>query len=170
MEYNRDNKGRFARSKKAIIWFLVIVGIGAYFIIIAKPRTFEVYNEYQAQAADTLNAKLADLKTDMMDQLSLGCETKGVKEPDGAILLDANGKMSIGRYMFQIDTVIYFVKKYEGRTISRREAIELAVNPDRARALAEKILFTEVDGWQHWANCSNKLGLQKEIEIIKKLQ
>lgn len=103
----------------------------------------------------------------LLDEVSLGCETKGSKEPDGAIILDVNNEMSIGRFMFQIKTVQYYVKRFEGRDISRREAITLAVDPVAAKELARKIIF-EADGIKgNWYNCSIRFQLEKEVQVIK---
>jgi hypothetical protein len=173
--YNRDSKGRF--SKKKVFWTIVICAVvWAVLVLIAADKEINIQNKesiipVQVAQADSVDyaAKILEIKADMLKQLSLGCETKSVKEPDGAIILDTNNKMSIGRYMFQIDTIKYYIKKYEDRVITSREAIEIAVDPTRAEALAEKILFREPTGYDNWAICSAKLGIAKEIEILKKL-
>lgn len=105
-------------------------------------------------------------QNNILDELSLGCETKGVKEPDAAIILDTNNKMSIGRFMFQITTVQYYVKKFEGRTINRHDAILIALNPIEAKELARKIVFQghAVEG--NWYNCT---VAHKLLEQIKNL-
>jgi len=173
--YNRDNKGRFSKKTKflfTVVCALVFAGI----YVVAIENEIKISNipvtvvNAEIPVREMYEAKIRAIKEDMLKELSLGCETKGVKEPDGAILLDSNNKMSIGRYMFQIDTVIHYMKKLEGRNITRREAIEIAVDPDRAGQLAEKILFGEELGYKNWAICSAKLGIAKEIEILNKLK
>lgn len=170
----RDKKGRFSRKRKLFVFFLC-AAITATVYTVAVDREIKIDNPIPAVNAELpikeiYEAKIRTVKEDMLKELSLGCETKGVKEPDGAILLDSNNKMSIGRYMFQIDTIIHYTKKLEGKTITRREAIEIAVDPQRAGKLAEKILFGEDNGYKNWKLCADKLGIAKEIEILKKLQ
>jgi hypothetical protein len=119
---------------------------------------------------DKYEIKIQTLKNKVLDDLSLGCETKGLKDPDGAIILDANNKMSIGRFMFQRETVQHYVKKFEGREITFREAIEISIDPVKSKALAERILFTEPDGWKNWLNCASKFNLANTIGIINELE
>lgn len=118
---------------------------------------------------DRLEVKIAELKQDVLNKLS-ACESYGTKEPEAAIILDSNSAMSIGKFMFQIKTIQYYVKKFEDRDITRREAIELAINGERAENLAERIIFEDSKGINNWVNCNKKLGLDKEISLIKKLQ
>ena len=169
----RNAKGQFTSNKW--LWITLFAMAMAIIFIMAIDNEIKISNPINQVNAeipvkDMYEAKIRAIKEDMLKELSLGCETKGVKEPDGAILLDSNNKMSIGRYMFQIDTVIFYSKKLEGKTITRREAIEIAVDPERAGKLAERILFEEPTGYSNWKICADKLGIAKEIEILNKLK
>jgi hypothetical protein len=172
--YNRDSRGRFSRKTK----FFLIVGCGLALAIIysiAIDNEIKIENkpvivpEVKADSIDYA-AKIMNIKTEMLKDLSLGCETKTVKEPDATILLDTNNQMSIGRYQFQIATIQFYVKKFEQRDITRVEAIQIAIDADRAGKLAEQILFGDPNGWKNWMTCANKLGLPKEIEILNQLR
>jgi hypothetical protein len=168
----RNAKGQFTSNR----WLWIVLGAMALAIIfiLAIDKENSISISKPVVKADVIEdkygQKIVEIKKDLLKDLSLGCETKGVKEPDGAILLDTNKEMSIGRYMFQIKTVQYYIKKFEQRDITRVEAIQIAIDPVRATKLAEQILFNEPNGVSNWKLCGDKLGLQKEIEIIKKLQ
>ncbi len=104
----------------------------------------------------------------LLDKLSLGCEVKGSKEPDGVLLLDSNNQMSIGRFQFQITTVQHYVKKFEGKSISRHDAIVLALDSTEAKELARQIVFKD-NGLNNWYNCTVAHQLQSERDAIIKL-
>lgn len=113
--------------------------------------------------------KIKELQNIILDDLSLNCETKGIKEPDAAIIYDTNGEMSIGRFMFQIKTVQLFVKHFEQRDITRLESIKIAIDPEQSKELARKILFEYENGVRNWHNCNVKLNLAKQIELVKRV-
>ena len=70
-------------------------------------------------ADQTMESKVEDLKKQVVADLAAKCETKGVKEPDAAIILDTNDRMSIGAWQFQITTVQHYIKVFEKREIDR---------------------------------------------------
>lgn len=113
--------------------------------------------------------KVRHLQDGVLETLSVGCESKGVKEPDATIILDSNSRMSIGRFQFQITTVQHYHKKFYGNEISRAEAISIAISKDRATELARKIIFEETGGIGNWVNCAKARGLVPKVEIIKQL-
>ncbi len=114
------------------------------------------------------NKKIDALKQNILDRLKR-CESGDMTLEDAPMILDTNHEMSIGLYMFQRDTVIYYWEKFYGEKITRKEAVEIAIS-DRARKLAEKIIFDETGGIFNWANCARKENLVAEITVIKKLQ
>lgn len=178
MNYNRDNKGRFSSGKMWLwgILFLVVASVGCVMWISQQPR-FEVamvasdvtkLDVVEKLTKEQYEAKIKQLKSDVLDDLSLGCEVKGLADPDGTIVFDSNRVASIGRFQFQVKTIKFYIKKFEGRDITGREAIEIAVDPVKAKALAERIIFGE-GKTSDWANCSAKFNLQTTVNIINKL-
>lgn len=121
-----------------------------------------------AMANEIMQGRIDNFKGVILSDLAK-CETNGVKDPDGAIILDTNKKMSIGRYQFQRETIIYYYKKFYGQTITNSEAIAIAIDPIKAKNLASKILFSEPKGVDNWLNCSNKLDLSTKVGILKTL-
>ncbi len=117
-------------------------------------------------------AKIDGLKKDILARLAQ-CETGGVVEQNSAILLDSNNQMSIGRYMWQRESVEYYAKLMYGKEIDRTEAILIAIDEHPTIALDDftlDVMFTVKDGVWAWANCAKKHGFEGEINIIKKLQ
>jgi hypothetical protein len=96
------------------------------------------------------------------------CETNGRLEPDNVIIIDKNNEASIGALQFQLKTVVHYAKLIEGRSIDTKEALEIALDRERASRLAKKIIF-ERDGISNWHICSQKLELPPEVKAIQKM-
>jgi len=128
-----------------------------------------VIMESKEQLEFELKEKVKNLENEVLESLA-NCETGGIKDRDGAILLDTNNEMSIGRYMFQRNTVIHYYKRLYGKQIGRADAIKIAVDKEKATELARDILFDTKLGYKNWWNCNKKLNLKTKIEIIKKLK
>jgi hypothetical protein len=131
-----------------------------------------VIGQKQAQIEETekLSAEKVELlKEELINDLAVKCETKGAKEPDGAIILDSNNQMSIGSWMWQIKSVQHYVKQFEDRDITKVEAIRIAIDHDQAKALTKKVVFEVKDGIENWSNCATKLPLRPKIELLTRL-
>lgn len=122
-----------------------------------------------AEVQKILTEKYKLLQDEVLLTLST-CETGSVEEQDAAIILDSNGRMSLGRYQWQRESVQHYYKVLYGEDISRVEAIEIAVDRERATELTRDVLFGEDKGWANWLNCSNRTGIAKQIELINKLR
>lgn len=120
-------------------------------------------------ASEIITGKINNLKNGLLTVLSTNCETKGVKDPDGAIIFDSNNEASIGRFQFQRKTIIYYYQKFYGKTLTNAEAIAVAIDPIKSTELASKILFGEKGGHRNWFTCSNKLDLANKVELIKSI-
>lgn len=123
--------------------------------------------EAHAVEVDGMLLKIEALKNDVVGRL-IKCESEGHSEADGIIVFDVNRVPSIGQFQFQPKTVQHYVREIEGRAITGKEAIEIALDTERAAGLAKKIIF-ERDGTRHWHNCATKLGLYREVKLIQKL-
>jgi len=175
----RDSKGRFSSFKSKFVKFVkrvmiwaVIINIGAWALIGAYSAGSQM-NPMIVHAEKVLdisgikyNEKIETLRNDVVAKLQK-CESGGVKDPQGLIVFDSNKKASLGSLQFQVTTVIHYYKTLYGKTITNQEAIAIATDDTRAVPLAKDILFSKGAG--DWYNCSVKLGLNKEIELIKKL-
>lgn len=176
----RDNEGRFTSLKRKVKLFIsrfvkLSMFVGVVYVAIlfgrySNPEIYQIAPETQAVVKDTLTDKVRELKNEVLDDLK-SCESGGYDNSDGIIIFDSNNEASIGQYQFQRKTMIYYHKMFYGEEISPKEAILIALDEQRSRDLAEKILFQD-EGKAHnnWYNCSKKLGLKEKIELIKQLE
>lgn len=181
MNQARDSKGRFKRKAVwgLIILMVLVIGgfmygdkrVNAYLDELMKetPSTYtsEIVEEKKDQ--EYYAQKIETLKADVLARLAK-CETDGVEDPDGAIIFDSNEVPSIGKFQFQRKTIKHYIKTFEGRDITNREAIEIAIDPEKSGALVGAIIFdNKIPPDTDWYNCSRKLGLVREVEIINKI-
>lgn len=171
----RDSKGKFT-SVMRIVWrgceyVLCAVGIlifiGAYNGSKQEPLVYEAQAQ-EVKIIDKTPEKIEELKDDVVTKLQK-CESGGHAEDAGVIIFDTNNKASIGSLQFQRSTVQHYYKVLYNKVITGQEAVEIAINPTTAKELAKKIIFEDSKGVENWHNCATKLGLYKEVEIIKKL-
>lgn len=114
--------------------------------------------------------KIEFLKDDVIEQLRK-CESAGHKESDGIIIFDSNEKASIGTLQFQVNTVIHYEKILNGRDITKKEAVLIALDNKKAGDLAKKIIFeTKNKAGKDWVNCAKKHNLDAQVDLIKKLE
>lgn len=125
---------------------------------------------------DTSPAKMEALKADLVTRLSQ-CESAGHSEAYGLVTFDQNkagtlsarNTPSFGILQFKVTTVQKYAKDRDGKDISGKDAILLALDAQQAEALASYIIFQTDGGWTNWENCMNKLDLVPEIKVIKEL-
>lgn len=164
--------------KTLIKWTLIIgvplmVGAEAAFMIMGDTVEAKVP---ETKVIDRTPEKIAALKASVIDRL-LQCESAGHAEDDAIILYDNNkagtlkGKnvFSLGQLQFKVPTVQHYEKQRSGKQLTQKEAVLLALDTEKARDLADWIIFETEGGWKNWLNCMEKHGLGGEVEIIKKL-
>ena len=179
---SRNSKGRWKKSRKWI-WFIFSLALlsaviaDKYYLTEERLQGMSYENvtpikQALAQAeGKNYEEKIYNVKSKILDDLSVGCETLNVEDPDGAIIFDSNKKPSIGRFMFQRDTVKHYVKKYEGRDIQNAEAVAIAIDPVKSKSLAEKIIFTETYGASRdWVTCDKKKSITMRADFIKEIE
>jgi hypothetical protein len=163
--------GKFLRTVTLVILTLGVltsVGIGLYKMG-GKNNPRIVTQEIEIDNSPLMYSQRVDtLKSAVVTKLAI-CESGNTKDSDGLIIFDTNKKASIGRYQFQVATVQHYYKILYQKTITSKEAIEIAIDADLAGSLAKDIMFKSKNKADDWYNCSVKLGLNKEIDIINKL-
>lgn len=150
--------------KRSIAAILILMAFNSWGPLIwGKPQNVQA----ETVTVNYTPEKLESLKDDVVNEVA-GCESAGHKESDGIIIFDSNNQPSIGQLQFQRKTVIHYMKVLDNKTIDSKEAVEIAIDTTKAKALAKRIIF-EKGGIDNWHNCSVKLGLSTEVKLIQKL-
>ncbi len=167
----RQINGRFdsfkAKVRRAFQWLKRVTIVTAAFagMFMAGGLFFSTSTvTAHMTTVDNTPEKIAALKTDLLNRLSK-CEGN---TDASAIIIDTNNQVSIGIYKFQIKTVQMYEKKLYGKTVSREDAILIALDDEKAGALASDIIFKE-GGIGNWYNCDLKHGFGAEAKVISKL-
>jgi hypothetical protein len=79
----------------------------------------------------TAGLPIEGLKDSVVERLA-NCETRGRPDASSVVIIDTNNKASIGKLQFQAETVVSYTKLIEGRTIDRKEAMQIALDGERA--------------------------------------
>jgi len=146
-----------------ILILFITAKLGGYF----WPN--EVYVRQSIDASkERFDQKIDGLKNDLVFKLSQ-CESAGGTEDDGILVFDSNKKASVGQLQFQKATVIHYYKTLYNKDITGKEAILIALDTKKATDLAKDIIFREGGNVNDWLNCSRKLGLEAQANIIKKI-
>lgn len=176
-KHPRKRNGEYApkrdRSKKILnttllIAFSVLVGV------LAQARfTYNAVEQIDsvpiAHAEDVSPEKIAELKAGVVEKLKQ-CESHEATEEDAVINPTDGGSPSFGLLQFKITTVQHYMDKFRGEKVTRYEALQIAMDEERARELAMEIIFEEVGGVWNWENCANKQNLAPRIEFIRELE
>lgn len=109
------------------------------------------------------NWAIEQRKDEMLRELAT-CESGGHGDADRKIV---GGRGAYhGRFQFMPRTVMAYVQLMDGRTLSLREATELAHDYDQAAALAKFMIF-ERDRAGDWPLCARKIGLRAQVDEIR---
>lgn len=165
-------------SKIIVVSILVVVLGLSIFAIVKYPEEDAVVIEelqptqsidVEAEVNKRIGERIEVLENDVLAQLA-NCETGSVQEQDAALILDTNGKMSIGRFQFQRKTVQFYYKELYDKDITRVEAIQIAIDQEKSTELTRDILFGVEEGWSNWLNCAKRNNLPSQINLIKKVK
>jgi len=199
MKIKRDKLGQYAREfwlikfvlKKlsdihnwarpygvAMSWFMgiyLLVIFGGLIGMHSITETTQVLAD-ESVKVDRLEVKVRELKDGVLDELKK-CESRNFTDDDSPSIVDNNQAgtlkgeniLSHGLYMFKVGTVKDFVKKRDGVAISTKEAKFIALDEEKARALADYAIFETTGGIFHWENCALKHGLVDKVTFIKSL-
>ena len=180
----RKQNGKFGHRSYFFHGLFTIIGVimvSGYFIGFSEKPIKEVKKVSNSVASAVVATAKAEVKPNyeenikrekkaILDDLSIGCESKGHSDPDGIIIFDSNNEASVGRFQFQRATVKYYVKMFDGRDISNSEAIAIAIDKVKATELAEKILFLDEGKSEgNWYTCDRKMNIGARVQLLKNL-
>jgi len=103
------------------------------------------YEQVLTSAADPLDVYLRELSK---------CESGGLPDLE---VLDTNGKMSRGKFMFQEHTFKTYTRKYGFlENAEDKELMNFIYDPEYQWKLTKKMI--QDGGVGHWQNCREKIG------------
>jgi hypothetical protein len=140
----------------------MLLALVAWGLLICAPTS-----QAEPSIDDASPPTIDTLKDSVVDRLAK-CETHGRPDAGSVVVIDTNNEASIGKLQFQAKTVVHYTKLIEGRSIDRKQAVEIALHSEQAASLAKKIIF-EKDGLSNWYVCSKKLGLMPEVKLIQRM-
>jgi hypothetical protein len=141
---------------------LMLLALVAWSLLICAPISTA---QAEPVSDDASPRTMEALKDSVVDRLA-ECETHGRPDAGSVVVIDTNNEASIGKLQFQAKTVVHYTKLIEGRSIDRKQAVEIALHSEQAASLAKRIIF-EKDGLSNWHVCSKKLGLMPEVKLIQ---
>lgn len=162
---------------KYLIFWPYLVGVVLMVSLFASTFTVKLEATTVRGASVEIPPSTIDtLKGDLVARLAQ-CEGAGHKEDDAIITYDNNragtltGKtvFSLGNLQWKVSTVQHYAKLRDGSVLTQKEAVLLALDLKQASDLASYVIFETPNGINNWQNCANRLGLQGEVAIIKKL-
>lgn len=172
---------KWARFMQLVRRALIILGaFGMVYLAFFVGKTFFPDTAYAVQEKvvtnDSLQAKIEELKTEVLDTLQ-ACESRGADESDGLVTYDNNqagtlkgmNALSFGQLQWKVGTVKHFVSLRDGKDITTKQAVDIALSEKEARSLASYAIFETTGGIHHWKNCAAKHDLVTKVEFIKKL-
>lgn len=149
--------------------FFVAIGLGMW--LVPTEMHVEVAHAEPTQTA-IFEDKVKLLEDDILAQLA-SCESGGTEEPEAIIILDTNDAMSIGKYQWQIKSLQHYAHVFYHAKLSRKEAILLALDAHDSISLDEitkKVIFEDSKGLGNWYNCTERKGLEPQVDLIKKIR
>ena len=102
------------------------------------------------------------MKLDVVERLAQ-CESGGQS-------IYSPGGLYVGALQFHRGTVIAYYRILYGIQISTKEAVEIALDKERATQLAKDIIFTSGNKVRDWPACGRKLGLAAEVDRIQAME
>lgn len=160
-------KYKVRKATRKLIIITALVGTGLAIGLTTPKTSYRVDIQERKVYIDNLSEKITALQNEALTAIQK-CESAGHSEEDGLIVFDSNAKASIGQFQFQVTTVQHYMKLYNNKDITRKEAILIALDTPTARALAKQIIFDNVPhtnkpdtkGWRNWYNCGKKIEQQ----------
>lgn len=151
-----------------IIIGIAVVGRWVSPRVIYKPEIKEV-------VLDNLSGKIDQLKGELILDI-YDNERAGRTEEDALITWDPNPNhksveiASIGSCQWKIPTLQESYLKHYGVTLTRKEAVLIALSDEKCKEVMAKVIFNEEDGWRKWFNSGVKYNAKGRLEVIRQLE
>lgn len=160
----------FHRVLKVITVAFFILAFGYFIFRIGQSTNVKTIYAVQEKEVmtDNLSPKIRELKDNLLATL-IKCESGGHSTDKEPIIIDTNGKPSVGDLKYQLDTIVHYWNVLYKEVITQKQALLIALDTEKASKLAEDIWFNTKAGAKDWYNCDMKHSLSTQISFIKKL-
>lgn len=179
-------KRKVTLTLRVLPWGLLIgFTLGVYFWgLPVNIKTETKVIEKKVVVDNSLKNKIESLKHGILEDLRTA-EVQGYEHMDAIIVFDPLKKdlescrrvggvklhcYSFGHFNFKIETVKYYYGKFYNKTLTDKEAMDIALDNDKAYDLAYKVIFDEVGGIYNWINSGKKINAVERIELIRELE
>jgi len=185
----RNKKGRFKKNrfllKSALIFTLFVTGMYALMYFEAQPVQYTKANTQQTKKVDSKIIKM--MKRDVVEMVRYAEVNRELKDgelfytndPHSSISAKCNkrgGKRDISCdswsiMQFKLPTIQYYYKRLYNIELTEKEALMVALDDEKAMALAEDIIFKIKGGiWEWGGSLKNKAYFIKQIPLIRGLE
>jgi len=159
--------------------FLQMVALGGVVsVVIAVSFFIGRYTKTEVSFADNTDSfasKVDVLKNEVIENIAK-CESGNAPKDKALVVYDNNSRgtlkgkniASIGVMQMKVSTIQHFWKVLHNEDISNYDATILALDNDKAKALAKEAIFGIEGGVFHWT-CANK-DIINQVTFIKKLK
>lgn len=127
----------------------------------------------KADPIDTMAQKVEKMKDALIDEIikkETGTSTAPcIPDDNKRGTLPIKDKVSCGVLKFKVGTVQYYEKNLYGKNLDNYEAMAIALDETKARALARDIIFKVPGGIRNWSVATNDMVSKTElIKILEK--
>ncbi len=174
-QYTKWHQRMRARIVRAILKFFqwvklgVVVGLAmmiAYFVGISHGTTSVI----KADSLNTVESKIELLQNELIDEIARKENINNIPiviDDNKAGTLPKKDKVSIGCMQFKIGTIQHYYSYLKKGEITDKEAIMLALDCDKAKELANEIIFKTQGGLWNWSVATKEMGIK--VGIIKEM-
>lgn len=123
-----------------------------------------------ANVIDNYPQRVEKLQNEVIDQIAKSENITNIPivfDDNKAGTLSKKDKASIGCMQFKISTVQKYSKDLRKESLSDLQAVLLALDCDKAKALAKEVIFKVDGGLWNWSVATKEMGVK--VEVIKEL-
>lgn len=156
---------------------IVVAGVIVSIALIGRAINPKIIYEVKEKEVvlDNLASKIDQLKGELIKDI-YDNERAGRTEEDALITWDPNPNhksveiASIGSCQWKIPTLQESYLKHYSITLTRKEAVLLALDDEKCKEVMTKVIFNEENGWRKWFNSGVKVKASERLAIIKSLE
>lgn len=156
---------------------IVVAGVIVAIALVGREINPKIIYEVKEKEVvlDNLAGKIDQLKGELIKDI-YDIERGGKTEDDALITWDPNPNhksveiASIGSCQWKIPTLQESYLKHYGETLTRKQAVLIALDDEKCKEVMTKVIFGEENGWKKWFNSGVKVKASERLAVIKSLE